>query len=229
MVAAGSLRKVDLHLHSPAGGDYRGDPHTTAAEIRDRCLAHRLDLVVLADHMTLEGWTEFSSLTHPPVFLPGVELKLAWDRLSAHLVAIFPPCRVPQALLELRRAFSHLTTDIQTLSMARIHARPAAVLRFLKESGALTIAAHMDRLADGVRALAQLEEAGGVDAVEFDDPAAAGRFELNGLARVVSSDAHSLEEIGRRYTELPLNETSFEGLAAALRNGKSAAVAGDVP
>ena len=45
-----SIARVDLHLHSPAGGDYRGDPNTTPGQIAAACAAGQV--------------TEYASLVH---------------------------------------------------------------------------------------------------------------------------------------------------------------------
>ncbi len=220
--------KVDLHLHSPAGGDYRGDPGTSPAQICDRCRQEGLDLVVLADHMTLEAWPPFeleSKRRAELVVLPGVELKLRLGELPVHLVAVFDPSCAEARFEKVLSLLAPFIVRGHHFSTAEIAAEPAFVLRCLSDANALVIAAHLDRLEGGREALEKLQEAGGVDAVEFDRIELAAEYSPNGLAAVSSSDAHSLDEIGRRFTEVVMEEISFGGLAATLRAGKKRVVA----
>lgn len=216
--------RVDLHVHSPAGGDYRGDVRTSIPQIHERCREVGLDLVVVADHMTLDGWSSFACPLdpEPPLVLPGAEIKLSREGLRVHLVAIFEPLTAQETFARVLDALAPFVSDEEAFSAIEITADPAFVLETLHQVGAICLAAHLDRLGDGARALAMLEEAGGVEAVEFDRIETAEDFSPNGLPRITCSDSHSLEEIGRRYTELFLDELSFEGLSKALRSGDSA-------
>ncbi len=227
--------RVDLHLHSPVGGDYRGDPNTSADEIAARCLSVGLDLVVIADHMTVAAWPAFqkaSQLRPSPHFLPGAEVKVRHDDEQIHLVAIFNPGHAAEDFDMVVNALAPFTEKNGSLSTIEIASDPAFVAGVIKAAGALCMAAHIDRpFVDGepepsLRLAWELAAAGVIDAVEFDDPVRAtwlaARSDVPCLA---SSDAHALTEIGRRHTRLLLPELSFEGLRSALSAGQDSVLA----
>lgn len=219
--------RIDLHLHSPAGGDYRGDPMTTPGEIVCRCAEVGLNLVVIADHMTVDAWEHFRDLSRPhgtgPYLLPGAELKVKSADREIHLVVVFTPERARADFALLSETLSPLIGRNGSLSTTQIAADPAFIAGLVKRTGALCIAAHVDRFEPrtGSRSdyslVRTLVAAGVIDAVEFDDAAAADGFaETCPAVCIVSSDAHSLDEIGKRSTELVLDQLSFEGLRRAL-------------
>lgn len=230
------LAKIDLHIHSPAGGDYRGDPSTSASRIASRCAEVGLDVAVLADHMTIEAWREGR---HAGCFvgdgllmLAGVEIKVRFSADEIHLVAVFDDARAESDFSALMEDLRPSVSGNGSPSTIEIAADPALVAGMIKGSGALCVAAHVDRVATagsphGVSSVVvDLASKNLVDAIEFDDVTAAACFEeYTPVACVTSSDAHSLEEIGRRHTQIALPELSFEGLRHALKRGAKTVLA----
>lgn len=226
--------KVDLHVHTPHGGDYRGDCCTSVEEILARCLSVGLDMIVAADHMTLAAWPEFQRLSESqpsPCALPGVEVKARHRDTEMHFVAVFSPVRAAKDFAVLVDALDPFTQRNGSLASIEILSDPAFVAGAIKACGALCVAAHVDRFCDtersagSVRLVRELAEMRAIDGVEFDDPSGATRFALPASTPcVTSSDSHSLQEIGRRHTRLLLPEMSFDGLRCALEAGRESVV-----
>lgn len=216
--------RADLHIHTPAGGDYRGDPCTSTYQIVSTCANKGLDLVVLADHMTLAPMHTLQTAAQPtePCVLWGTELKVGVGADQLHIIVVFDPRRAATSFSLLMEELRPFVGGNGTPSSIELKADPAFVTGAARAVDALCVAAHVDRLPGGHdpmsnQALLRLVHGGLVHAVEYDDPATAtAAAKRIPVPCVTSSDAHSLEEIGRRWTELRLEEASFEGLRHAL-------------
>ncbi len=158
---ANQWRAIDLHLHTPASGDYQ-EPDASFLDILHRCEARNLDIVAITDHNTVAGYrkmheeiqqlelldqlgrinaeerarlAEYRRLLAKVLVLPGFEFTATF---GFHILGIFPPQKSV-------REIEHL---LLTLNV------PASVL----DSGSSTVGATSDVL----MAYSRIAEAGGL-------------------------------------------------------------------
>jgi 3',5'-nucleoside bisphosphate phosphatase len=99
----------------------------------------------------------------------------------------------------------------------------SALVSLVKKHGGIAVAAHVDRPAFGV--LSQLgffPQEAGFDAIEVSRHMKPGWSRAQEVARLglpllLSSDAHYVDEIGAAWTELLVEDASFDELQRALR------------
>lgn len=223
--------RVDLHAHSPASHDFkenRNDPDwgQWVAALGDR----NIDAVAVTDHNTADGITPLQEAAQNSglVLFPGVEVTVA----GVHLLMILDP----------NQGKDHVTEILARLKVSvnkRGHysARsPMSIETALAECGAspVVIGAHANGPAgllglEGESRLAVLRNPR-LAAVEIDPNKEVDDRWIDGkvsalrrrLARVWASDAHSFDELGRRYTWIKMTTLSLEGLRLALGDGSYA-------
>ena len=85
-----SIMTIDFHVHTPASADFMG-PGDVMSVLRT-ALAEGVDVVVLTDHNTIDGYLsvkgELSTLA-PLVVLPGVELTCRGGASGIHVLGVF--------------------------------------------------------------------------------------------------------------------------------------------
>lgn len=226
--------RVDLHNHSPfVPEDYLGRP--TAQEMVLTALAADIEVFGLTDHFSAGFWVPMSQAAEHIaeqtgrrlLVLPGAEIKVEWDSLDgtieeAHIVVLFPP---EDGVERLERLFERIGFPRPfggPLPYASVDMHPSRITAVVRDLGGLVHLAHVDRVFGGYRLLDRPRAAGlmrdaGFSAVEVIDEGVAARVqEVSGLPVLRSSDAHALQQIGRRVTELELDGMSFDALRAAL-------------
>lgn len=236
------LARADLHIHtvlSPCG-DLEMSPGNILRAARER----GLDLIGITDHNStrqagvIEEWGREMGVAvltgaevttaeeaHCLAFLPTRErLEEFQGFLDAHLprVANDPERFGYQVAVNREEEIVHeepwlllsaLTVDINTVE------------RVTHEMGGIFIPAHVDRPVFSV-----LSQLGFVppdlrcDALEVSRHSSAERVVaehpyLAGYAFTRASDAHYVEDIGRVWTELRLEDFSFEAVREAIRRG----------
>ncbi|HZY92148.1 MAG TPA: CehA/McbA family metallohydrolase [Thermoplasmata archaeon] len=188
-----SLR-LDLHVHSRHSPDGR----LALATIVEQLGYAGLNGFALTDHNTVAGHPELASLAREyPMywFIPGVEVSTREGHLLAYGVHALPPIHRPLA---------------ETVEWIRAH-------------GGISVLAHPFRWAHGVgRRVAARAAVDGVEAVNGHNAEIANaRAELvaarRGLAATGGSDAHDRADVGRAYTEFPVETSSLDDLFAHLR------------
>src|SRR5271157_980481 len=90
------FRQLDLHLHTPASGDFK-DRSATPREIIDAAKKRKLDAIAVTDHNAIDWVDKVRSAIKGDeiVVFPGFELNAA----GGHVLAIFDPF-TPLAVLE---------------------------------------------------------------------------------------------------------------------------------
>lgn len=235
--------RADLHVHSrPDSGDVSASPE----EYVQAAIEAGLSVMAVTDHNSVDavsGVMEAAKGTDLLV-LPGIEITTH----EGHLLAIFSPEAVDTLRDFATRQNLRLEGDPQDGSL-RSSRSMLELVRDIGERGGLAIPAHVDAK-DGIHeampstALVQLLADPALAGLEFathdamqnwfvdsdEDPARqqAWRARMSieelagrGLARLMSSDAHSPEKVGgdrpsRTMTRLRLDEPTFDAVRNAI-------------
>ena len=225
--------RVDLHAHSPESKDFRreNDDERDWPGWVTAAFAAGLDAIAITDHNTAGAISEIQSaaesLPDAPTIFPGVELT-ASDGVHL-LVLLDPACReehVEDLLSRVRIAVDERGTE---LARSRL-----SVEKILEELGgdSLILGPHANgpkgilAVHEGQQRLAVLKDSR-LTAVEIDPDHSFDESWLDGskaevgrrISRVWSSDAHELEELGRRFTWVKMTRPDIEGLGLALMDG----------
>jgi PHP family Zn ribbon phosphoesterase len=233
---------VDLHNHTPViPSDYRGDPATTPRQIVERALEVGIDVWGVADHFSLDYAPALVAAAHEVaaetgrrlLVLPGAEIRVRHEGEETHLVCLFPPDRADVRFRVLLGILG-LTSPVaptDELPYFAVERDPIDVARIVDAIGGTCHIGHVDRAfgdycfieSELVHHLAECEF---VSAIELIDHSCRARFRDGlAIAHISSSDSHSLEEMGRRTSVLEMPELSFDGLKAAFRAARTAAMA----
>ena len=241
--------KFDLHVHTPASHDYRGDrgPEGCKALIRAALLAGVSGLAI-TDHNTPAGIEPMQQAlialreTMPendplaallPAFalFPGAEVTCA---SGTHMLAVFPPGSPRDQVSILLndcgiRPVRYGDKDAQAKCSEQEFCECAA------RQGALAIAAHVDahrgalKLQDGQPQI-HLFNHPDLSALEIHNGPVTLPTEVRRRHAFVSgSDAHCPEDVCPRFTWLRMTEPSFEGLRLALQDPDQALSSLTVP
>ena len=225
--------KFDLHAHTPASHDFRGDDADFENWLTIACDAG-MNAIAITDHNTADGIAQAQDaaarVENAPVIFPGAELTAA-D--GTHLILIADPDSG-------REQVDHLLSiaDIPVSERGKQESRsPMSVEQILDRCGddAVIIAAHVNA-PKGV--LVQLEKLQLQAVLNHPNLAAAeinpdrdlgdlswidgSKSEIGRrIPRIYSSDSHCPEEIGKRFTWMKMTEPNLEGLRLALMDGDS--------
>jgi hypothetical protein len=157
---------MDLHLHTPASGDFQ-EADTTYLDVLRRCEARGLDIAAFTDHNTVSGYrrmqdeirqlelleglnrmtppererlAEYRRLLAKILVLPGFEFTATF---GFHILGIFPPEKsvreIEHILLSLNITPEHLDDGSMTVGAS---SDVLTAYRMIHEAGGLVIAAH---------------------------------------------------------------------------------------
>lgn len=221
--------KFDFHTHTPASLDYRGDKAITPEVWLSDYRNAGMDAVIVTDHNT-GGWidalkTALEQLKDQDdawrdfTIFPGMEISCNG---GVHLIAILDTDKTSADIDALRGAVGYKGTagdsdGVTSLSVEQVIGK-------IHDVGGIAIAAHIDqpkglleRIKDSNTRLAILQK---LDAVEVIDSSYADLALLDGafshLARVLGSDSHHPDKVGRAYTWIKLSKPNLDGLKLAL-------------
>ncbi len=225
--------RVDLHAHSPESRDFRRESDdekdwkgwvTAAAEAS-------LDAVAITDHNSAGAISEIQSvagdLSGCPVFFPGAEIT-ASD--GVHLLLLLDPSRGEEHVEDLLSRVE-IAVDKRGTDLARSKLNVEQILEKIG-GDALILGPHVNgpkgllTVQDGHERLAVLADPR-LSAVEIDPEREVDHSWLDGskpevgrrISQIWSSDAHSFEELGRRFTWVKMTRPNIEGLGLALLDG----------
>jgi hypothetical protein len=167
-VVEGEWRRADLHLHTPASGDWL-EPGVTFLEWLQKAESRGLNIVAITDHNTVEGvaklraeierltWLEANDRLRPQerrdldeyrrlgekiLVLPGFEFTATF---GFHILGIFPP-ETPIRKLEL--LLLRLNVPVDKFAEGSTEVGPTTdvitAYRLINEAGGLVIAAHVN-------------------------------------------------------------------------------------
>lgn len=225
--------RVDLHAHSPESRDFRRE----SDDAKDwpgwisAAIASGLDAVGITDHNTAGAISEIQSaasgLSDSPVFFPGAEIT-ASD--GAHLLVLTDPSRSEEHVEDLLSRVE-IAVDKRGTDLARSKLNVEQILEKIG-GDALVLGPHVNgpkgllAVQNGRERLEVLRDPR-LSAVEVDPERAVDQSWLDGskpevgrrISQVWSSDAHSFEELGRRFTWVKMTRPDIEGLSLALLDG----------
>jgi len=228
--------KIDLHNHSPLiTSDYRGHAETSALDIVKAAQVAGLDAFGISDHFAIEFYRDVNDAAaelhgtsgYTLLVVAGSELKITWQGEEIHLITLFPPEPAEAAFEELMGFldFPRVERIVELLPRVMIEHDPVRVVEKVAELGGMTHIAHIDRFFEDYRLMDRpivdyLVKDAPISAIEVVDKKNCDilREKTNGLRYIQSSDSHSTNEIGRRYSKLEMEELSFEALKSALQS-----------
>ena len=226
---------ADLHIHSCLSACAELD--MTPKRIVKRAREEGLDIIALTDHNTArntEVAVELGRRTGVLV-LPGIEVCSAEE---AHVLALFGDTdaalrlqeQLYQGLVPLGDDRWQVVVDAEDVvlgfdGLALMGASGLTLAELperIRELGGLAVASHIDREAFSVSSqFGFVPDDVIFDAYEVVEPARAKALLMGGglgdIPWVSSSDAHRLEDVGRRHTVLEMVEASFDELCKAVR------------
>ena len=190
------MARVDLHLHT----EYSPDSISHLAAVARRAQRAGLTHLSVTDHNTIAGALRLKELQGLPVIV-GEEIMTA----RGELIGLFLSAPVPPGL------------------------SPRQTAELIHQQGGLVYVPHpMDPYRHGLRAEGLRELADAIDVIEVfnarclrasSNLMAAQAAEALPAARAAASDAHTLWEIGRSFTEGP-DFSDAPGLLRSLRAGR---------
>jgi len=198
--------RLDLHVHSR----YSPDSRVPVDAFVNHLGAVGLNGFALTDHNTVGGHGELGALAqrHPEVLLvPGVEVSTIEGHLLVYGIPEAPPPRRELA---------------ETVSWVQAH-------------GGEAVPAHPFRWTHGVGG--RVAQSAPVSALETTNGHNSRRANLRAsrlatarkLGATGGSDAHTLADLGRAFTEVPDGTASVDELLEAIRRGRSLAGGGPAP
>lgn len=231
---------ADLHMHSCLSPC--GQLDMTPKRIIEKALAKGLEIIAIADHNSAENLEVASRIASERgiCLLPAMEITSAEE---AHVLALFENTAralrmqqivydsLPAGLKNDERLWgeqvivnerdevmgfnTRLLLGATSLTLNRLVAEIHAL-------GGLAVASHVDREAFSVVSqLGFIPDDIDFDALEVVNPRSDIRHpKKDGVIPLIcSSDAHQLEDIGKKTTRLFIDEASFGQVASALREG----------
>lgn len=161
----GQWRTVDLHNHSPASHDFRGNKNTALEDAVAHLIAKPIDVVMFADHHELPNAEFVKKLSKRSgrTVLRGTELNVfvdAWSKPKPkiqnqaffHLLVGFDPEENADYWLErLKRDCRNETRDISDTRIPGLTASIPEISKILQEANALIIPAHLHQRRDAFK------------------------------------------------------------------------------
>ena len=225
--------RVDLHAHSPASYDFGSQSDRENPDWTRWLTAARdagIQAIAVTDHNSAEAIAHLqnavSEVDDAPVLFPGVELT-AGD--GKHLLLLMDPDCKGQHIDDLLSTV-HIPVDKRGKSTARSIENVEHILDSFGDE-VLIVGAHIngtDGLLEltGEQRVAVLRNSR-LAAVESDPNEPFEEHWIDGsipdiarkISQVWSSDGHSFDKLGRRFTWVKMTRPSLEGLRLALLDG----------
>ena len=213
---------IDFHVHTTASiNDYK-DVNTTPIELVEAALEAGLDAIVITDHNTVSGITKIQEAAKETglIIFPGFEVNTN----GGHVIGIFDP-KTPIETVETALINSGIDKD-EWESEKVLGYDLTTVFSAIKKKGGIAIAAHIDGpkglLTSSQQGLSkekafQSTDLSAVEITNLPDKEKYMKGHVYGrkIACVQGSDAHRLNEIGRKYTYVKMQHLSLEGLRIA--------------
>lgn len=224
--------KVDFHMHTDASSDYRDENYTHRSWLL-KCMEKELDCVVISDHNTgknidfikdeysqikEENLHNFRELT----ILPSIELTVNG---GVHLLVIFPEDTESKKISSFLGAVGIYSNEGDIEAITTKSLLDILDITNKSEYKTLCIPAHVDEikglfteehgltlknicLKENIFAIEQINK-------NFLQPQIYKELNLK-HHRVIGSDSHKLDDIGRRFTFVKMGLPNFDGLKVAL-------------
>ncbi|MFC1989083.1 PHP-associated domain-containing protein [Chloroflexota bacterium] len=191
------MLRADFHIHT----QYSMDCNTSLEEVIDRCLETGINCIAIADHDSIEGALKMQSQAPFPVIVAGEILTP-----QGEIMGMFLKEKVPIAL-PIEQAIAHIKAQDALVCLPH----PFDTLRGLR--------------LDGKRLEALAEQIDIIEVFNARSPLLRHSTKARAFAKkydipeVAGSDAHTPNEIGSTYVEMPEFNGKDEFLQA-LRKSK---------
>ena len=218
--------KCDLHIHTPRSKCYK-QSNIAPIDILDEAIKKGIDIIAITDHNSEGLFEKISKVVgdRKLLVLPGVEITTPQGgERQVHMLAIFDPGnykRVDELLTKI--GISH---EKRGASDAVSTKTITEIMKIVDDLGGISILAHVDsrcgidsEMPTITPTKRQILESSYLRGIEITKIETRDNYEK--FACIQSSDAHSLNEIGQRYTLIKMGEPSFEGLRQALGDYES--------
>lgn len=220
-----AFRKVDLHVHTPKSMCY-GDQSVTSEQIVDAALAAGLEVMAITDHNTVKAIDDIRQVGRKKglFVFPAIELSTQ----GGHVIALFEldtPVERSQDFL------NYVGIDREGWGDAAVMVRDGIedVLQKIEERGGIAIAAHIERWPSGFletseprRVKMRIHSSKYLSALEItvlQNKSSWNAGQVRGYPKkyacIQGSDAHALDEIGRRPVYIQMERVSLEALRLA--------------
>lgn len=228
------LYKLDLHIHTPASSCYcdnvatRPVPATRPADIIDGAVARGLAAIAITDHNTVKGLEFLEEAIHASdlCIFPGIEIGAR----EGHVLALWDPGTPLDRLKNVLRD-TGFNADSDGQGYWQTELGMDQVFRAVRAAGGLVVAAHVDRRPKGFVASPELSlqekksiyaspdlQALEITIVEDKNDWNRGKAPyLPGMACIQGSDAHAVEEIGRRPVYMDIPDLTLASLDLAFK------------
>ena len=219
------FRKADLHIHTPVSACY-GDTTVTPEQIVNTAIKAGLDIIAITDHNSsgaIAGIRKAAAGKGLSVF-PGIELTT----IAGHFLLLFdigtPENKLDEFLTDVGILPAH-RGDAATIAQGKIQ----EIFVKVEQYNGIVIAAHIERWPSGFLETNQprkvkmgIHGSPYITALEITIPQNKKKWN-NGKVRgypkkypcIQGSDAHALEETGRRPVCIEMEEISVENLRQA--------------
>jgi len=229
-LAGFTYRKADFHIHTPASVCY-GDKSVTPEQIIDTALDNGLEIIAITDHNTFESVDSLRKIGREKGLcaFPGIELSTK----SGHFIAIFD---IDTPVDELEETLMILLPDKSRWGdgTVKLDVDTPDVLKHVSTRGGIALAAHIERWPSGIlesgetsRRKMEIMESPYLTALEITVPGDRDSWnngKMNNYPRkyacIQGSDAHNLNEIGRRPVYISMENCNLESLKAAFSDFK---------
>jgi len=223
-----AFRKVDLHIHTPESFCY-SDPSVTPQQIVDTALSAGLDIIAITDHNTAEGIDGIRQVAgEKDLFVfPGIELSPR----GGHVIALF---ELDTPVEILRDFLDYLGVPRESWGDGTITVGVTIEEAFqeIEKRGGIAIAAHIERWPSGFletneprRVKMRIHSSRYLSALEITVPhnkdiwnAGKKRGYPKKYACTQGSDAHALEDIGRRPVYIQMEKVGLASLRSAFND-----------
>ena len=222
------MYQVDLHVHTPLSVCY-ADRSASSGQIARAAVAAGLDAIAVTDHHAFRGALEVAAAAANSglTVIPGIEVTTR----EGHFVALFESDNDYEARMAEFLRWLGIAPDQYGDGHAMSRRDAGAVLDEIERIGSLSIAAHIDRWPSGFLESAQprgvkerihaSEHLGALEITIPQDKTAWNQGRVRGYPKnyacIQSSDAHSLQDIGRRRTLLDVESISLGTLKLAFK------------
>lgn len=230
------LRKLDLHVHTPASHDF-ADKSITAEQIIEHAQTQGLDAIAITDHNTVDFIDIAKEAAKKKKFIifPGVEISCGGSANgSIHVVALFDPSKSRD---DLQRVLGKL--DIKGTGEKALTPKSVSdVIDIIREAGGLPVLAHANSSHGALSdikgnprvEIVQNKNLLAVEATEADFKKAEGKRLVDVLKgsdpvykrllavykasdnRIANGTGHSLGAIGSSFSYFKMGELSVESL-----------------
>ncbi len=220
-----AFRKVDLHIHTPKSMCY-SDKSVTMEQIVDTALANDLEVIAITDHNTVEAINDVRRIAKKKgIFVfPGVELSAK----GGHVIVLF---EIDYPVEQLGDFLDYVGVGRERRGDGTVMTGDSVeeVFQKTEERGGIAVAAHIERWPSGFletneprQVKMRIHSNQYLSALEITIPQNKHLWN-NGQVRdfpkkyacIQGSDAHSLDEIGRRPVYIQMDGVNLAALRSA--------------